>query len=162
MPKALSASPDSSTITPAESEASSPDRERGRAAAGGEVGVARARTFIDPTWKAAARAARGSPTPSEARAWEILRDRRCLGLKFRREQIVDGLRLDFYCASLRLGLEIDGGVHDEPDQRVYDAARTQALEALHIHMLRVRNEDVSRETFEALLWPLLDGAHDEG
>jgi very-short-patch-repair endonuclease len=148
--------------TPSAHTAPSPVRERGRAAAGGEVGVARARTFIDPTWKAAASVARGSPTPSEARAWEILRDRRCLGLKFRREQIVDGLRLDLYCASLRLGLEIDGGVHDEPDRRAYDLIRTQTLNALRIQVLRVRNEDVSRETFEALLRPLLDGSRDEG
>jgi len=119
------------------------------------VGVARARTFIDPAWKAAARAARRWPTPSEALAWEILRDRRCLGLKFRREQIVDGVRLDFYCPSLRLALEIDGGVHDEPDQRAYDLVRTQTLNALRIHVLRVRNEDVSRETFARILRPLL-------
>ncbi len=68
---------------------------------------------------------------------------------------MDGFRLDFYCPSLRLALEIDGGVHDEPDQRAYDLVRTQTLNALRIHVLRVRNEDVSRETFARILRPLL-------
>lgn len=61
-----------------------------------------------------------------------------------------------HCPSLRLGLEIDGGVHDAPDQRAYDLVRTQTLSALGIHVLRVRNEDVSRETFERILRPLLE------
>ena len=131
--------------------APAPDRERGRAAAGAEVGVVHARAFVDPARVTAARLARRAPTPAEALAWELLRGRRCLGLKFRREQVIEGFRVDFYCASLRLSIEVDGGVHDEADRREYDALRTQALQALSIRVLRVRNECVSRETFERML-----------
>jgi hypothetical protein len=39
----------------------------------------------------AARTARRNPTAAEARAWELLRGRQVLGLKFRREQVVNGV-----------------------------------------------------------------------
>jgi len=102
--------------------------------------------YIDPAWLAASRAARRAPTPAEAKAWSLVRDRRCLGVKFRREQIVEGFRVDLYCPALRLAIELDGGVHDDPDQRASDAARTHVLGALGICVMRVRNEDVSMET----------------
>lgn len=146
-------------------EAPSPDRERGRAAAGGEVsrahaaaggevsgrllhGVTHAAVYISQAEREASRAARRAPTAAEALAWSLVRDRRCLGVKFRREQVVEGFRVDLYCAELRLAIELDGGVHDDPEQRAYDAARTRVLGALGICVMRVRNEDVSRETLE--------------
>jgi very-short-patch-repair endonuclease len=146
-----------STLKESAHEAPSPDRERGRAAAGGEVGIVNASTYVDRVWLEAARAARRAPTPAEALAWDLLRNRRCLGLKFRREQIIEGFRADLYCASLRLSIEIDGSVHDDPEQRACDELRTQALNALSIRVLRIRNEDVSMEAFERMLGPLLRG-----
>jgi len=104
--------------------------------------------YIDPVWLAASRAARCAPTPAEAKAWSLVRNRGCLGMKFRREQVIEGFRVDLYCAELRLAIELDGGVHDDPDQRASDAARTRVLSALGICVMRVRNEDVSMETLE--------------
>ncbi len=71
---------------------------------------------IDQRKLDAARRFRQQSTPAEADAWLLLRDRKILGLKFRRQQIVAGFVVDFYCASLRLVLELDGGVHDDPAQ----------------------------------------------
>src|SRR6185369_4893769 len=71
-----------------------------------------------------ARALRRAATPSEKRVWEILRDRRRHGLKFRRQQVVRGFVVDFYCAAHRLAVELDGGIHDETDQRSWDSERT--------------------------------------
>src|SRR5262245_48894885 len=71
-----------------------------------------------------ARGFRKAPSRAEAAAWELLRARRCLGLKFRRQQIIEGFYADFYCAERRLVLEIDGAIHDDPEQAAYDAART--------------------------------------
>lgn len=63
-----------------------------------------------------ARRLRRRATASEKLAWELLRNRRLLGLKFRRQQVIRGYVVDFYCAELRLALEIDGGIHHEPEQ----------------------------------------------
>lgn len=89
-------------------------------------------------------------------AWALLRGRRCLGLKFRREQIVGTFRADFYCPELRLVIEVDGSAHDDASAREDDRARAAALARRGLRVMRVRNEDVSQETFERLLRPLLD------
>src|SRR5215467_6039938 len=77
--------------------------------------------------RALARKFRREPTSSEQRAWELLRDRRCLGLKFRRQQVIRGYIVDFYCAELRLALEIDGPIHDRADR-----AEADVLRMLHV------------------------------
>ena len=110
----------------------------------------------------AARAARRDPTDAEALAWQLLRGRRVFGLKFRREQVINGLRVDLYCASLRLAIEVDGSVHDDPDQRAYDEARTREFERIGIRVARIRNEDVSHDGFLALLAPFVDGGVNDG
>jgi very-short-patch-repair endonuclease len=103
----------------------------------------------------AARLARRNPTHGEARAWEALRGRKVHGLKFRREQVINGLRVDFYCASLRLAIEIDGGVHDDPDQRLREELRTREFERFAIRVARIRNENVSIDNLRALISPFL-------
>jgi very-short-patch-repair endonuclease len=98
-----------------------------------------------------ARQFRREPTPAESRAWEILRDRRLLGLKFRRQQVIDGFIVDFYCPRLRLVIEVDGAVHDHPETRQYDTERTRHLESKGITVIRVRNEEVSIPKLTTLL-----------
>ena len=63
-----------------------------------------------------ARQMRKDHTRAEAAAWELLRDRRTLGLKFRRQVPIDRYIVDFYCPEIRLIVEVDGGVHDQPEQ----------------------------------------------
>ena len=92
---------------------------------------------------ALAREFRHQPTPAESKAWEILRDRRLLRLKFRRQQIIDGFIVDFYCPELELVLELDGTVHDHAEAIQYDTERTRHLTSRGISVIRVRNEDVS-------------------
>jgi very-short-patch-repair endonuclease len=36
-------------------------------------------------------------TPAEKVFWEMVRGKRMFGLKFRRQQIIDGFIVDFYC-----------------------------------------------------------------
>ncbi len=81
-----------------------------------------------------------------------------LGLKFHREQLIDGLFVDLYCHALRACLEIDGGIHDDPEQAALDVERTAVLERRGIRVLRIRNEDVTRAGLERLLAPLLPTA----
>ena len=54
--------------------------------------------------------------------------------------------LDFYCAELRLAVELDGGQHYEEQGRRYDASRDAALRAEGIRTLRFSNLDVLSET----------------
>lgn len=106
---------------------------------------------IDARKLALARLFRRQPTPAEAAAWLLLRGRRILGLKFRRQQLVAGFIVDFYCASLRLVLELDGAVHDDPAQAERDALRTRALSKLAIVVVRVRNDQLSEHSLRELL-----------
>jgi len=116
----------------------------------GDVGMGR----LDQYKLQRAREFRKRPTPAERRAWELLRDRRILGVKFRRQHRIRGFVVDFYCHELRLVLEIDGPVHDTPEQKAYDAERTAILEGLGLRVVRIPNEAVARETLLAVLSPL--------
>ncbi len=108
---------------------------------------------IDARKLALARRFRRESTPAEAVAWQLLRGRAILGLKFRRQQVIAGFVVDFYCASLRLVLELDGGVHDDPRQAEYDILRTQILSTLAIDVVRVRNDQISEPILHELLAP---------
>ncbi|HEV7768629.1 MAG TPA: endonuclease domain-containing protein [Thermoanaerobaculia bacterium] len=61
-----------------------------------------------------ARDMRHEPTSAEARVWEWLRDRRINDRKFRRQVPIGPYILDFYCAELKLAVELDGAQHDSP------------------------------------------------
>src|SRR3954471_917064 len=79
-------------------------------------------------------------TRSENRIWSWLRDRRFCGYKFRRQHVIGGYIVDFYCAELRLVIEIDGKQHKDPRVAELDTVRTADLNALRIHVLRISNE----------------------
>ena len=47
---------------------------------------------------------------------------------------------DFYCAEVKLIVEVDGSVHDQ--QKDYDAFRTDILADMGFTVLRFKNEDI--------------------
>ena len=86
------------------------------------------------------RAMRRNPTEPEKRLWARLRSRQLDGLKFRRQVWLADYIADFYCADLRLVIEVDGddhGVREAADQR-----RTHRLEREGFVILRFANADV--------------------
>ena len=89
-----------------------------------------------------ARELRQAPTPAEEALWDLLRDRRFLGQKFRRQVPVGPFFADFLCERLRLIVELDGGVHDLPAQKAHDENRDAVLHEHGYTVLRLRNEDV--------------------
>ena len=93
---------------------------------------------------------RHNPTQAEIVLWDLLRNRRLEGYKFRRQHPVSRLILDFYCEDLHLAIEVDGGVHLEPDQEEYDLFRTQMLNQLGIRVLQFWNNDVIRNPEKVL------------
>jgi len=90
-----------------------------------------------------ARELRRHMTPEEAVLWRHLRAHRLRGLHFRRQQVIDGFVVDFFCFAASLVVEVDGGVHKA--QKEYDAQRDRALAQRGLRVLRVSNEDVRRD-----------------
>ncbi|MFA5799589.1 MAG: UDP-N-acetylmuramoyl-L-alanine--D-glutamate ligase [Candidatus Peribacteraceae bacterium] len=88
-----------------------------------------------------ARLMRKQPTKAEELLWEKLRNNG-IGKKFRRQHPFQSRILDFYCDECRLGIEIDGSVHDNNEQRQYDHEREKALGEYGIQILRFTNEEV--------------------
>ncbi len=86
-----------------------------------------------------ARVLRADATPAERELWQLLRGRRS-GLRFRRQQPVGPFIVDFYCASARLVIELDGAGH--ADRRDYDAARTAWLADKGLTVMRFANAEV--------------------
>jgi very-short-patch-repair endonuclease len=84
-----------------------------------------------------ARQMRHEDTYAEKLAWILLRDRRMFGLKFRRQVPIDNYIVDFYCHELRLIVELDGIVHDDPKQIEKDERRSARLQQLGYKILRV-------------------------
>jgi len=87
------------------------------------------------------RGLRRSQTEAEKAAWYLLRGRR-VGVKFRRQSRIDKWVVDFFCFEHRLAIELDGGVHSQPNQVWKDAAKEDHLRTLGIRVLRVPNRMV--------------------
>jgi very-short-patch-repair endonuclease len=85
-----------------------------------------------------ARRLRRDMTDCERILWFALRDRRLMGLKFRRQVPVGPFIADFYCAETRLILEADGAHHNP----AADAARDAYLSARGYRTLRLTNHDI--------------------
>lgn len=101
--------------------------------------------------KARAAELRKSTTQAEKVLWQQLRNRKVIGLKFRRQHPVDIFILDFYCHERKLAVEVDGGIHNNEDQREWDENRTFELNEFGIKILRFTNDDVIDYT-----WMVID------
>ena len=87
-----------------------------------------------------ARAMRMVPTAAEAALWVVLRGRQLGGWKFRRQHVIAGYIVDFYCAQLWLAIEVDGGVHR--GRGAEDVERAENLALMGVRIVRLRNADV--------------------
>lgn len=98
-----------------------------------------------------ARELRKNLTEAEELLWQLLRNRQLNNLKFRRQHpLKAGFILDFYCAELKLGIEIDGGYHNQKEQKEYDAERTKIINEYGIRIIRFTNEQVLQNTEQIL------------
>ncbi len=87
-----------------------------------------------------ARELRKRSTHSEHKLWLKLRDRKLLGHKFKRQFVIRGFIVDFYCSELKLAIEVDGGIHKY--QQEYDRLRQEAIEKGGVEFLRFKSKDV--------------------
>lgn len=63
-------------------------------------------------------------------------------IKFRKQYVLAGFILDFYCMKARMAIELDGDQHYDSNAREYDSRRTTFLRRKGILVLRYRNKDV--------------------
>ena len=72
-------------------------------------------------------------TPQERRLWyQFLRT---YPVKIYKQRIIGSYIVDFYCASAKLVIEIDGSQHFEEQGLAYDAERTSYLESFTLLLL---------------------------
>jgi len=86
------------------------------------------------------RSLRKGMTYCEKIIWLHLRKKQ-LGYRFLRQYSVDQYVIDFYCPKLKLAVEIDDNVHDDPEQIKYDIQRQKYLESFGIKFVRITNEE---------------------
>ena len=72
----------------------------------------------------------------EVLLWQALRQRPA-GLKFRPQHPAGPYVLDFYCASARLAIEVDGEAHNRGDRPAKDDARDRWLARENVRVLRI-------------------------
>ena len=83
---------------------------------------------------------RRNMTPAERTLWQHLRANRLGGFHLRRQQIIDGFIVDFYCHKAGLVIEVDGPIHDK--QQPEDSRREAALAKRGLRIVRFKNESV--------------------
>ena len=102
---------------------------------------------------------RNNATSAEAILWRALKGKQVDGLKFRRQFGVGPYVIDFYCPEIRLGIELDGGVHKTSYTNEYDEMRTKYLNENRIRILRFDNE-VIYNNVEGIIEAIKDARSD--
>jgi very-short-patch-repair endonuclease len=96
------------------------------------------------------RVLRAKQTPGEEAFWELVRDRRFDGLKFRRQHPLGPYIADFFCFDKQLVVELDGAVHEERDQQRRDTERSLALATYGLRVFRCSNDEIAADPMVVL------------
>lgn len=83
-----------------------------------------------------------SMTKAEKILWEVLRNKKLDGLKFRRQHPISRFIVDFYCHNLKFVIELDGGIHLDAHVKENDINRQIEIESLGLKVIRFKNEEV--------------------
>jgi very-short-patch-repair endonuclease len=97
---------------------------------------------IDPALLEAAKELRKNMTPQEKMLWGHLRANRMSGFHFRRQQIINGYIVDFYCHKAGLVIEVDGPIHLK--QKDYDLERDEQLKSRGLTVIHIKNEEIEQ------------------
>ena len=77
--------------------------------------------------------------------WQLVRSRRLLNEKFRREHPVGPYTLDFVCLDLKLNIEIDGKHHLTSEGKQRDDHRDKYLKSQGFEILRIIGYRVTQD-----------------
>jgi len=93
---------------------------------------------------------RNNMTFAELKLWELLRNKQVLNLRFRAQHPIDIFIADFYCHSLKLIIEVDGGIHQTPEQKEYDIGREAEINHWGIKIIRFTNDEIEKNIDQVL------------
>tara|TARA_R110002095_G_scaffold206723_1_gene191010 strand:+ start:75 stop:473 length:399 start_codon:yes stop_codon:yes gene_type:complete len=104
-----------------------------------------------PTDRAVNNAAslRSSTTPPEGVLWSKLQNQQLGGLKFRRQHPIGVYVVDFYCARIKLVVEMDSSYHDGRQNQ--DQMRDDWMNSQSITVLRVTASELAKNESGVLL-----------
>ena len=94
-----------------------------------------------------ARINRANSTEAEAKLWHLLRNSKT-GYKFRRQHPIEAFIVDFVCLEKGLIIEVDGGYHNNEEQKLYDEYRTNAIKQKKFTVLRFSNDEVLADSYD--------------
>jgi very-short-patch-repair endonuclease len=96
----------------------------------------------NPQLRTSARQLRNNLTDAEQRLWSRVRGKQILGIQFYRQRPIGNYNVDFYAATTRLVIEVDGAQHLESAQARNDKQRSEYLSALGLKVLRFDDRQV--------------------
>ena len=113
----------------------------GKGGESGGVTFAMTKHFNKKAEQEKRRLLRNSMTFCEKLVWMFLRKKQ-YGYRFLRQYSIDQFVVDFYSPKLKLAVEIDGDVHNVPEQMDYDKDRQDYIEKFGITFVRITNEEL--------------------
>jgi len=93
---------------------------------------------------------RSQPTTAEALLWDKLKSKKLPGFKFSRHHIIGTYIADIVCLDKKLVIEIDGLIHQLPENKEADEVRTSWLKEKGFKVIRFTNDEVIKGTNEVL------------
>lgn len=85
---------------------------------------------------------RKTPSRAEEKLWALLRNRRLISRKFRRQHTIGPWVADFACPAIHLVIEVDGPSHETADQKAWDEMKEEYLRKSGWRVLRITNTNV--------------------
>jgi very-short-patch-repair endonuclease len=83
---------------------------------------------------------RKNETEAEKILWSRLNRNQILGQQFRRQHPINVFIADFFCARLKLVIEVDGSIHEITEYQIHDEGRSDLFNDLGITVIRFTNE----------------------
>jgi 5-methyltetrahydrofolate--homocysteine methyltransferase len=97
-----------------------------------------------------AKSMRNKPTEAEKMLWNVLSGKGLDGYKFRRQHIIGEYIADFVCLKHHLIIEVDGSIHQLPENEISDFERTKWLVSEGYQVIRFTNKEVLSNIFDVI------------
>ncbi len=96
----------------------------------------------NPKLKHNAQNLRKAMTKEERHLWyDFLKN---LNVTIHRQKVIGNYIADFYCASKKLVIELDGGHHYDDKEIIYDNERTAYFKSIGISVIRYTNTEINK------------------